>query len=121
MATPPLASYLRSHRLKSGLNQRELAEIVGLIAHHQVSIHERTVAIPSLMAGLSYQAVFCVPVAELFPGLYDPLQMNIELRLSDMEKRLLDSTAKGRSAELIARKLEWLWARRNPQGADSLT
>ncbi len=120
MATPPLASYLRSHRLKSGMSQRELAELVGIIAHHQVSIHERSVAFPSLMAALSYQAIFGVPVAELFPGLYEPILVNIEMRLSEMEHRLQDSSAKGRSAEIIARKLEWLWARRNPQTADSL-
>lgn len=121
MATPPLASYLRSHRLKSGMNQRELAELVGLIAHHQVSLHERFVTFPSLMAALSYQAIFSVPVAELFPGLYEPILANIEMRLSDMEQQLRDSTAKGRSAEIIARKLEWLWARRNPETANSLT
>jgi transcriptional regulator with XRE-family HTH domain len=119
MTTPPLASYLRSHRLKSGLNQRELAELVGLIGHHQVSIHERSVAFPSLMAALSYEAVFGVPVSELFPGLYEPIRMNIEEQLTEMEKKLQGSTAKGHAAQIIARKLEWLWARKNPQIIDS--
>jgi len=119
MTTPPMASYLRSHRLKSGMNQQELAELLGIIGHHQVSIHERAVAFPSLMAALSYEAIFSVPVAELFPGLYEPIRMNIEERLSEMEKRLQDSTAKGRAAQVIARKLEWLWLRKNPQSIDS--
>jgi len=101
------------------MNQRELAELVGIIAQHQISTHERSVAFPSLMAALSYQAVFCVSVAELFPGLYESIQMNIEERLSALEKRLQESTAKGRSAQVIARKLEWLWERKNLQTADS--
>lgn len=115
-----MASYLRPHRLKSGMSQRELAELLGIIGHHQVSIHERSVAFPSLMAALSYEAIFGVSVAELFPGLYEPLRMNIEERLSDLEEKLKNSTAKGRAAHVIARKLEWLWARRNPQTIESL-
>lgn len=102
------------------MNQRELAELVGFIAQHQISVHERFQAFPSIETALSYQAVFRIPVAELFPGLYEPILTNIEIRLSEMEKRLLESTAKGRSAEVIARKLEWLWARKNQPTADSL-
>lgn len=102
------------------MNQRELAELVGFIAQHQISIHERFQAFPSIEAALSYQAVFRVSVAELFPGLYEPIVTNVEIRLSEMEKRLQDSTAKGRSAEAIARKLEWLWERRNQSTSDSL-
>lgn len=115
-----MASYLRTHRMKAGMNQRELAELVGIIAQHQISTHERSVALPSLIAALSYQAIFCVSIAELFPGLYEPIQMNIEERLSELEMRLRESTAKGRSAQAIARKLEWLWARKNQPTADSL-
>jgi DNA-binding XRE family transcriptional regulator len=113
--TPLLASYVRSHRLKSGLSQQELAEIVGILAHHQVSVHERAVAVPSLIAAFSYQAVFRVSVAELFPGLYEPISQNIEGRLAEMEKRLQDSDARGRSAQAIARKLEWLCSRRDSE------
>ena len=120
MTTPPLATYLRVHRLKSGMNQRQLAELIGIIAHHQVSIHERSVAFPSLIAALSYQAVFRVPVDELFPGIYEPILKSIEERLSEMEKDLHDSAASGRTAEAIARRLEWLCSRRNQDVADAL-
>ena len=119
MTTPPLASYLRSHRLKSGMNQRELAELVGIVAQHQVSIDERSAAFPSLMAALSYQAVFCISIAELFPGPYEQIRLNIEERLSDLEKKLQESTVKGRSAQVVARKLEWLWERKNSLTSDS--
>lgn len=107
-----MATYLRSHRLKSGLTQREVSELIGLIAHHQVSNHERSV-VPSLMVALSYHVVFAVPVTELFPGLYATVRLNVEERLTELEKKLQDSTAKGRKAQAVAQKLEWLWERRN--------
>ena len=109
-----MTGYLRSHRLKSGMSQRELAELIGLIQHHQVSKHERSTAIPSLLVALSYEIVFCVSVAELFPGLYETVRMNVEERLLQMEKSLQESSAKGRRAYAVARRLEWLWERRNP-------
>jgi DNA-binding XRE family transcriptional regulator len=104
--------------MKSGMSQRELAEIVGLIAHHQVSTHERSVAIPSLLVALSYEAIFCVPLVELFPGLYETVRLNVDERLSEMERTLQESSAKGRRAHVIARQLEWLWERRNPAAID---
>ena len=115
---PPLASYLRSHRLKSGMTQRELAELVGFIAHHQVSNHEQFSTIPTLLVALSYQAVFCIPVAELFPGLFETVRQNVEDRLLTLEKTLQDRAAKGRKAKVIARKLEWMARRRNPAAID---
>jgi transcriptional regulator with XRE-family HTH domain len=118
MATSSLASYLRSHRLKSGMSQRELAELIGIIAHHQVSNHERSIAIPSLLVALSYEAIFRVPVAEMFPGLYETIKLNVEERLSQMEKKLQDSSVKGRAAQAIAHKIEWLWEHRNPTAID---
>ena len=100
------------------MSQRELAELVGLIARHQISMHERSAAFPSLLVALSYQAVFGVSIAELFPGLYDTVRLNIDERLAELEKMLQDSTAKGRKARIVARKLEWLWERKNPAAID---
>ena len=101
------------------MSQRELAELVGLIARHQISTHERSVAIPSLLVALSYEAIFRVPVKELFADLYGALQQNIEERLAEMEQTLHNSTAKGRKAQIVARKLEWLWERKNFSTNDS--
>ena len=118
MTTPPMASYLRSHRLKSGMSQRELSDLIGLIGDHQVSNHERSTAIPSLLVAITYQVIFGVPITELFPGLYETIRLAVEERLSEMENALQDSTAKGRKAQVIARKLEWLWERRNSAAID---
>ena len=113
-----MASYLRSHRLKSGMSQRELSDLIGLIGDHQVSNHERSTAIPSLLVAITYQVIFGVPITELFPGLYETIRLAVEERLSEMENALQDSTAKGRKAQVIARKLEWLWERRNSAAID---
>jgi len=117
--TQPVANYLRFYRLRSGLSQRELAELSGLIADHQVSTHERSVAIPSLLVALSYQAVFAVPVAELFPGIHQTILVGVEERLSQFEQSLHNSSGKGRAAQVVARKLEWLCERRSVNFANS--
>lgn len=100
------------------MSQRELAELTGLIAHHQVSNHERSTALPTLLVALSYEAIFRVPVAEMFPGLYEAIKLNVEERLSQIEEKLQDSSVKGRAAQAIARRLEWFWERRNPAAID---
>jgi transcriptional regulator with XRE-family HTH domain len=114
-----MANYLRSHRLKSGFSRRELAEIVGLLTETQVGRHERLHTIPSLMAALSYQAVFRVSVAELFPGIYETVAQGIEERLLAIESTLQDSSARARGAHITARKLEWLNERKDPAPHDS--
>jgi len=119
MSTPPLASYLRSHRLRSGMSQRELADLVGIVTHQQVSQHERSTLIPSLMAALGYQIVFGVPMTELFPGLLEGIQTNVEERLHRMKEKLEAYTVKGRGAQRIARRLEWFWERENPESISS--
>lgn len=113
MTTPRAASYLRTHRRKYGLSQSDLADILGLINEHQVSRHERSLTLPLLLTAIGYEIIFQVPVAELFPGIYETVRSNIEKRLDEIEEQLHQSSVKGRQAILIARKLEWLWERRN--------
>lgn len=119
MATPSIASYLRSHRLKSGMSQRELAELIGIVEHHQVSNHERSASVPSLLAALSYEAVFGVPAAQLFPGIYETIRANVRERLAEWEEKLKNTTFKGRPAQAIAQKLEWIHRRGNPEISES--
>lgn len=115
MTPDQIASYLRTHRKKSGLSQRELASILGFLSEIQISRHERSVTIPGLLIALGYEAIFRAPISEIFPGLYQTVEASIEERLAEMEKNLQQSTTKGRKASSIARKLEWLWERRNTE------
>jgi transcriptional regulator with XRE-family HTH domain len=114
-----IANYLRTHRLKAGFSRRELAEIVGLFTEVQVSRHERSTLIPSLVAALSYEAIFRIPLSELFPGLYETIVQGIEDRLSALEQTLENSTARGNKANIIAMKLVWLNERKSLTITDS--
>jgi len=76
------AKYLRSLRSRSGLTQRELASILGLVAGATVSRHERESTLPVLLVALGYQAVFRAPIEQLFPGTFEVVQQNIEDRLT---------------------------------------
>src|ERR1039458_8748831 len=78
MNQPHLATYLRSHRKHSGLSQRELAYLLGYPDEGQVSRHERAYSIPSFLIALSYQAIFRVPVSDLFPVAYETVRQTIE-------------------------------------------
>jgi DNA-binding XRE family transcriptional regulator len=114
------ASYLRSHRKQSGLSQRELAQLLGYPNQGQVSRHERVACLPPFLIALSYQAIFRIPVSEIFPGVYESTKQVIEERLVKMENDLQQRSAKGRNAAMIARKLEWLWERQNPEQSDPI-
>ncbi|HEY1757838.1 MAG TPA: hypothetical protein VGG72_20885 [Bryobacteraceae bacterium] len=116
--TSQIASHVRFHRRKSGLSQRELAEILGSLGEAGISRHEHVVTHPKfLIAVMGYEIVFRVPIADLFPGVYETVELGIETRLTILEQKLQQSTAKGREAALIARKLEWLWERRNSESS----
>jgi len=115
MTTKQIANYLRLHRRKSGLSQRELAQIVGSLTDIPVSRHERSVTVPALLIALSYEVIFHVPISEIFPGLYQIVATGIEERLASLESDLQTSTAKGLQAASIARKLEFFWERNNPE------
>jgi|HubBroStandDraft_1064217.scaffolds.fasta_scaffold967215_1 transcriptional regulator with XRE-family HTH domain len=113
MDSSPAASYLRTYRKKSGLSQSELAEVLGLISEWRISEHERSITIPRLLTAISYEIIFNVPISKLFPGVYETVRGNVESRLAELEARLQDSNAKGRAANPIARKLEWICERKN--------
>jgi transcriptional regulator with XRE-family HTH domain len=113
MASSSVGTYLRFLRRKSGLSQQELAQILGSLTATQVSRHERSVSPPTLIAALGYEVVFRRPVSEIFPGLYHTIEAGVVDRLESFESDLGKSTAKGRAAAPVARRLEWLNERKN--------
>jgi transcriptional regulator with XRE-family HTH domain len=113
MTTESIACRLRTLRRKSGLSQIELAQLLGFVSEVPVSRHERSETVPNLLTALGYEVIFRVPVSELFPGLYRSVETVIEERLAVLEEELQQSTAKGRNAAPVARKLEFSWERKN--------
>jgi DNA-binding XRE family transcriptional regulator len=110
-----LANYLRTHRRNVGLTQRELATVLGHGNANPVSRYERYCATPSLTVALSFEIVFRVPVSEIFAGLRDEVEEDVEKRMVELEERLGKRSAKGRDANATARKLLWLVNRRNSE------
>ena len=107
-----LGNYVRTHRKKAGLSQRELGVILGYDTAGPVSRHERSQSIPPLLIALGYQELFRIPLGEIFAGLHEAEEANVERRIVEFENSLQQQSARGRRATLIAHKLEWLGERR---------
>lgn len=110
-----MASYIGTHRKRAGLSQRDLGILLGYLKEGAVSRHERHCATPPFQIALGYEAIFRIPVSALFPYAFEKVQSGVAARIDSMERELQESTARGRGAARIARKLEWMNARRNPE------
>jgi transcriptional regulator with XRE-family HTH domain len=113
MAPDQIPNYLQVLRRKSGFSQRELALVLGIVTESQLSRHERSVSAPGLLALLAYETLFRKPVSEIFPGIHRTVSTGIEDRLVHLEQLLQGSSVRGHKAAAIARKLEFMWERRN--------
>jgi len=69
MATQRLENYLRPHCKKSGLAQREVAFLLGWQTGGSLGRYEKRRRLPPLKTALACEAIFGVPVAELFAGI----------------------------------------------------
>lgn len=109
----PLANYVRIHRRRVGLSQRELGRLLGYKDEGPVSRHERFHSLPPLLIALGYEIVFQAPVSEIFPGLTHTVELVVEKQLAELENELQGRCASGPGAAAVARKLEWLSERRS--------
>jgi transcriptional regulator with XRE-family HTH domain len=107
-------NYLRAHRRKSGLSQRDVGKLLGYKDPGQISRHERATSVPPLAAALAYELIFGAPVAAIFAELHDAVRRDVEPKLKEMETAL-ENCAGGRNAPLIAQKLVWLSERQKVQ------
>jgi len=65
-----LNNYLRTYRKRASLSQDEVAYLLGCRSGAKVSRYERFARQPTLQTALAYEAIFGVPVRELFAGIY---------------------------------------------------
>jgi ribosome-binding protein aMBF1 (putative translation factor) len=107
-----LPNYIRIHRRRVGLSQREMSEILGSRVE-SVARHEQFYATPDLQIAIGYELIFCIPVSELFAGLRDETATDIESKLRQLEEQLGQRSAKDRDANVTARKLAWLSRRKD--------
>jgi transcriptional regulator with XRE-family HTH domain len=109
-----LENYLRAYRKRSGLTQREVASLLGCRNGAQVSRYEKRKRVPPLRTALACEAVFGIPVADLFAGTRQAVGKEIGRRLLGLRSRLQTQNTEDRSkseARQTTRKLEWLAGR----------
>jgi DNA-binding XRE family transcriptional regulator len=109
--THEIGNYLKVHRKKAGLTQRELGRLIGYDRPWQVSRHEQSHTAPPLLVALAYQEVFQVPVSGIFTGMRGTVGHMIEENIAAFEKEITETNGKGRAAYGIALKLKWLQER----------
>lgn len=107
-----LGNYVRTHRKRAGLSQRELGLVLGYDNEAAVSRHERLRSLPPLLIALGYEAIFRVPVSEMFAGLHEVVEQAIEGRLAELERNLQHRSRRRAAGE---HALKWLSERRGSQ------
>ncbi len=81
-----LGNYLRTHRRKSGLSQRELGLLLGYANEGQVGRHERSKTVPPLIAALAYEVIFRAHVSDIFAGIHGEVTRMMEGNLAAFEE-----------------------------------
>jgi len=112
MASNLHATLLRSLRRRSGLTQKDIAQLLGFRSEITVSRHERSLSAPSLFAALSYEIIFNEAISKQLKSLYREVEAKIEQHLTELEHALQQCDGKGRDARTIAKKLVFLNERR---------
>lgn len=81
-------NYLRRYRKRGALTQEEIAFLLGARCGTKVSRYERSARPPSLRTALAYQAIFGVPVHELFPGEFQEVVTAVQGRAAQLSEQL---------------------------------
>lgn len=87
---PSLPNYLRSKRKRFSLTQEEVAFLLGakgMDRGGKVSRDENSSRIPTLEAALAYEAMYGIPVRELFAGLYEEVAKEVFSRAKILSYR----------------------------------
>jgi transcriptional regulator with XRE-family HTH domain len=83
-----LNNYLRTYRKRAGLSQDEMAYLLGCRSGAKVSRYERFARQPTLQTALAYEAIFAVPVRDLFAGIYQKVERPVSQRAQLLLRKL---------------------------------
>lgn len=83
-----LPHYVRRHRLRAALTQREMAHLLGCQSPATVCQYEAEKREPDLRTALAYQVAFGVPVEKLFPGIHREVEQDVLKRADRLSKQL---------------------------------
>jgi DNA-binding XRE family transcriptional regulator len=95
-----LPNLLRANRRRLALFQDDVAFLLGKQDGRKVSEYELLAHTPNLETALAYEAIFKMPVSDLFPALYAEVEKNI----SDRAKALIAQTEWSTDAGSIVRR-----------------
>lgn len=98
-----LSNYLRTERLRAGLSQQELGELLG-VSRSSISKMENE-SLPSGELVVVVAIAFQRPTRDMFPALMDALEYDVMMRAIVMEHRLserIDAFALRKRAHLSA-------------------
>jgi transcriptional regulator with XRE-family HTH domain len=101
MSSQRLDNYLRAHRKNSGLTQEEVAFLLGFDNANLVSRYEKRQRMPPVQTALAYEAIFGIPIAELFAGMQQQIVSDVEKRRSELSTRLRARDPKGIAAPMM--------------------
>jgi transcriptional regulator with XRE-family HTH domain len=65
------------YRRRMGFTQRQVAKLLGQSDASMISHYEHSRALPPLAVALGLEIIYRIPVAFLFPGMYDSLKDRI--------------------------------------------
>jgi transcriptional regulator with XRE-family HTH domain len=103
-----LQNYLRTHRRRFGLSQKEVAKLLGVASGTKVSRYENFIRTPSVVTVFACEIVFNQPASELFAGRYEEIRAAVRERASQLLTKLNDRPDK--QSKKFFRKLELLRA-----------
>lgn len=101
-----LSHYLKTHRKRAGFSQEELSLLLSCTSGTKVSRYERNLRLPPLKTALAYEAIFGVPIQELFAGLYEQIEQEVRKQAKTLAQDIYCENADPNTA----RKLELLRA-----------
>jgi transcriptional regulator with XRE-family HTH domain len=87
MSDHRLENYLKTHRKRARLSQEEVACLLGSRDGTCPARHEAFGRTPSLETALAYEAIYGVPVRELFAGTYERAERETARRARAFRRR----------------------------------
>ena len=83
-------NYLKTQRKRSCLSQEEVSFLLGSQTGAQLSRYENLEREPSLKTALACEAIYRIPVSDLFPGIYTVVESQVKRRAFVLGQTLQD-------------------------------
>lgn len=99
-----LPNYLKAHRLRKGLTQKDVATLLSSSHGTVVSRLELRKQLPSLKTALALELILGAPLGELFAG----IQNEVALSVKQCSENLFDSLCCLESTPVVEQKLKSL-------------